>query len=86
MLFGPVDGTQPMTLSLQHGPSNPSDDDEPHWRMRFQLWALTADARLLPCKIELNKAANYNTRKVRHLNFEDEHRSSGELPITIEDL
>jgi hypothetical protein len=86
LLFDEVDGTKPLDIELRHGPSNPSGDDEPHWRARFELWALLNDCRLLPCLVDLSKALNYSTAKVKHLNFEDEHRQSGRIPIVIPDL
>lgn len=79
----PVDGMAPLSIEIWHGPAGPSDDDEPHWRMRLELWALTEDGRLLPCQIDLPKATNYSTRRVPHLNFEDDKRSSGAIPFVV---
>jgi hypothetical protein len=82
--FAPVDGAQPFTIEIWHGPANASGDADPHWRMRFEAWVLTNDSRLLPCSVDLAKAKNYDTQEVRHLNFEDEHRTSGEVPLAFE--
>lgn len=82
--FEPISGTTPLTLEIWHGPSGPSGDDEPHWRMRFDAWVLTGDSRLLPCAVALAKAGNFDSSRVDHLNFEDESRASGRIPLTFE--
>ena len=63
LLFDPVDATQPMTIELDHVPSEPDDDDEPHWRMRFWLWALTADAGF--CRARWTSARRRTTTRAR---------------------
>ena len=85
MLFDKVDAAPPLTIELEHVASSPSGDDDPHWRMTFDLWAFLGDESMRHCTVDLTQSRIYDADKVPHLNFEDDNRSSGAIPVTIDD-